>query len=118
MPQVELSKDTMIPILKTYKYIICLLDLKNNRQQSGIFILETPNQIDRVCIIFGLSGKLKQALGLRWEIHISPLAAVAAEDKLMVNCIRGVVDIVRTILKQIDYKPNKSVIVLPANNPR
>lgn len=90
----------------------------NGRQQNGIFILSSPSEIGKVCHLFGASGKLKQAIGLRWEIHISQLPQAGKDrDKLIGEKMNGIVDTIKAIMDKIN-KPGGTLIVLPTNNPK
>jgi hypothetical protein len=88
------------------------------REQDGIFILSSPSEFGKVCHLFGASGKLKQAMGLRWEIHISQLPQASEDrDKLIGQKQIGIIETIKAIISKIK-KSSSALIVLPANNPR
>jgi len=105
-------------INKNKNYIICLLDLTNGRQQDGIFVMSSQWPMSKLAFLFGASGKLKKALGLRWEIHISQLMAGRDKDKLPGISHNSFMEIYKAILAKLNNKTSSSVILLPANTPR
>ena len=98
--------------------MLCLLDLMKDRAQNGIFILHSVSPIEKVAALLGRSGKLKQALGLRWEIHISQLQAGRETDKLIGMKKSGIVGTVKDIISKLNNEVGSTVIMLPANHPR
>jgi len=105
---------------KNNEYIICLLDLMNNRQQTGIFFISSHLSLEGISHKFGYSV-FKKILGLRWEIHISHMLQAGSQryklapptkNTSIVNIIKRVRD--RIISEGLD---NSKVIMLPSNNP-
>ena len=87
----------------------------NSRKQDGFFILSSPSELGKVCHLFGASGKLKQVLGLRWEIHISQVPQAGEDrDKLIGQKTSGIIETVRAIIDKL-REPHSTLIVLPAN---
>lgn len=98
---------------KTYKYIICALDLNNNEAQNGIFLLETFHPRADATLRFGLSSALKKCLGTRWLLHVAEVGGSPSWEAQSVSVANVIVKITEH-LKSIGGS-EQVVLKIPAN---
>jgi hypothetical protein len=97
-------------------YIICLLDLKHDRNQEGIFFLQTTHDFIRVAEIMSVSS-IKKLLANRWELHFTKVDSkrhYASTHKTVAGVAKKIIEHLREKEKS---GGESTTILLPANSP-
>lgn len=95
--------------MEANNYIVCLLDLEHNRQQKGIFFLTTNTELQEVAMKFGISPRLRNLMGRRWEIHINE----EPHKVELMGCSLTVANLMVKITKTLEEKAGKTIIIPP-----
>ncbi len=104
--------------MKNKNYIVCLLDLYNNRRQCGIYFLHTPKDFLEIGIKMGVSPALKKLLSDRWELHVSKVEDKATRN-VMPSCtvVNIIVQLMKRIKQHNEEECRSTTILLPPHVP-
>lgn len=100
-------------------YIVCLLDIKRDREQCGLFFLTTSAGMSKISEIFSVPA-LKKLLGDRWELHVNEIEATdddhkfASTEVTVAGCAKR---IIQHLKKKEQSDGSSYTILLPANVP-
>ncbi len=107
------------------RYCVAILDQQNARSQHGLYFLDSVHTMEDVVTKFGISKRMKKALGDRWEIHVShmPPTASGEPEKHRLKNISGITLSVIKRLEALEEDEEEEIylqettIKLPANVP-
>jgi len=104
------------------EYVICITNLSPGRQVRGkLHWLTCSQELGAISEKFGISGRLKQALGKKWGISISRVFAAEAEPERYkhMSPSHTVVGIIKKIMEELSELNNTdcTTIIVPPNHP-
>ena len=97
-------------------YIICLLDLKRDRNQEGIYFLQTAHDMHKVAEIMSVVT-LKKLLADRWELHFTRVESKNSYASTNTTVAGVAKKIIEALRKKEKSGGKCTTILLPSNSP-
>jgi len=103
---------------KPNEYVICILNLLENRKQTGIFFLYSDSSIEELSAKLGFES-LKKQLNTKWELHITKIKSPSSKNRAqLVGMQPSIVSVAKKIIEKLKVENEESkgtLIIVPSN---